>query len=68
TAPGHTGANPHSKANAAPHLAMTIAEAEIAMVPNDTVEVTGDAADALGELIEAIEDLDDVQKVYTNAG
>jgi transcriptional/translational regulatory protein YebC/TACO1 len=38
------------------------------MVPNDTVDVTGEAADALGELIEAIEDLDDVQKVYTNAG
>ena len=67
-APAHSGPNPHSKANASPNLSITIAEAEIAMVPNDTVDVTGEAADALGELIEAIEDLDDVQKVYTNAG
>lgn len=45
-----------------------IAEAEIAMVPNDVVEVTGDNAETLTELMDAIEDLDDVQKVYTNAG
>ncbi|MBY0114122.1 MAG: YebC/PmpR family DNA-binding transcriptional regulator [Phycisphaerales bacterium] len=49
-------------------IALTISEAEIAMVPNDYVEVTGESAEALTELIDAIEDLDDVQKVYTNAG
>lgn len=47
---------------------LTIAEAEIAMVPNDTMEVSGEAAASLTELMDAIEDLDDVQKVYTNAG
>lgn len=47
---------------------IAIAEAEIAMVPNESVEVTGEAAESLGDLIDAIEDLDDVQKVYTNAG
>ncbi|MBX3389371.1 MAG: YebC/PmpR family DNA-binding transcriptional regulator [Phycisphaeraceae bacterium] len=47
---------------------VSIAEAEIAMVPADTVEVAGEHADKLSELIDAIEELDDVQKVYTNAG
>ena len=67
-APAHTGANPHAKASTSAASTITIAEAEIAMVPSDSVEVRGEAADTLGELIEAIEDLDDVQKVYTNAG
>lgn len=47
---------------------IAITEAEIAMVPNELVEVTGPNADSLAELIDAIEDLDDIQKVYTNAG
>ncbi|MBS0191871.1 MAG: YebC/PmpR family DNA-binding transcriptional regulator [Phycisphaerales bacterium] len=47
---------------------LKIAEAEIAMVANDSVTVSGEAAEELSELIDAIEDLDDVQKVYTNAG
>lgn len=47
---------------------VAIAEAEIAMVPNETIEVSGKNAETLSELMDAIEDLDDVQKVYTNAG
>lgn len=46
---------------------MAISEAELAMVPGDTVAVTGENAQTLIDLVDAIEDLDDVQKVYTNA-
>jgi len=46
---------------------VTIAEAGIAMVPAEHVAVTGQNATTVVELIDAIEDLDDVQKVYTNA-
>lgn len=41
-------------------------ESELAMVPKTTVPVAGPDADALLKLIEAIEDLDDVQKVWAN--
>lgn len=44
-----------------------IEEAEIAKIPNDQVEVRGDDARKLMNLIEALEDNDDVQKVHTNA-
>jgi len=40
--------------------------AELAMVPKNTVNVKGDDAKALFKLLEAIEDLDDVQKVWAN--
>jgi YebC/PmpR family DNA-binding regulatory protein len=43
-----------------------IAEAELAMVPKNTVNVKGDDAKGLFKLLEAIEDLDDVQKVWAN--
>ena len=43
-----------------------IAEAELAMVPKNTVNVAGDDAKTLFKLLEAIEDLDDVQKVWAN--
>ena len=43
------------------------AEAEIAMVPRNTVPVTNkDEIASLFKLIEALEDLDDVQKVWGN--
>ncbi|HEY4306420.1 MAG TPA: YebC/PmpR family DNA-binding transcriptional regulator [Gemmatimonadaceae bacterium] len=45
---------------------VTIAEAELAMVPKNTVDVKGDDAKSLFKLLEAIEDLDDVQKVWAN--
>jgi YebC/PmpR family DNA-binding regulatory protein len=44
-----------------------IEQAEIGMIPQDRVAVAGDAATQVMELIERLEDLDDVQKVYTNA-
>jgi len=41
--------------------------AELAMVPKNTVNVSGADADMLVKLLDLLEDLDDVQKVYTNA-
>jgi transcriptional/translational regulatory protein YebC/TACO1 len=41
-------------------------EAELAMVPKTTVMVTGDDVESLLKLIESIEELDDVQKVWAN--
>jgi len=41
-------------------------EAELTMVPKNTVKVEGDAVKDVLKLIEALEDLDDVQKVWAN--
>jgi len=41
-------------------------EAELAMVPKNTVKVEGKDAQALLRLIEALEELDDVSKVFSN--
>ena len=42
-------------------------EAELAMVPRTTVPVSGrDNIEALFKLIDALEELDDVQKVWAN--
>ncbi|HEY9227282.1 MAG TPA: YebC/PmpR family DNA-binding transcriptional regulator [Gemmatimonadaceae bacterium] len=43
-----------------------IAEAELAMVPKNTVQVAGKDAESLFKLLETIEELDDVQKVWAN--
>jgi len=40
--------------------------AEIAWLPENTIEVEGEAAEKLLALIERLEDLDDVQNVYAN--
>lgn len=45
---------------------LTITEAQIAMVPQNRVEVRGEAAKEILALIESLEELDDVQKVYAN--
>lgn len=42
------------------------AEAELAMLPKTTVTVSGGDVETLLKLIESIEDLDDVQKVWAN--
>ena len=42
-------------------------DAELAMIPKTEVKVEGPAAEQLVKLLELLEDLDDVQKVYTNA-
>jgi YebC/PmpR family DNA-binding regulatory protein len=41
-------------------------ESELAMVPKSTVPVTGESVVQLFKLIEALEELDDVQKVWAN--
>jgi len=46
---------------------LTIADAQIAMVPDTFSGVSGDKAKLIENLVEALEDLDDVQKVFTNA-
>ncbi len=40
--------------------------AEIAMIPQNTVVVSGQEQELLEKLIDGLEDLDDVQEVYTN--
>lgn len=46
---------------------VTILDAQLSMVPDETVRVAGEVAQQVAELIEALEDLDDVQKVWSNA-
>lgn len=45
---------------------VTVAEAELAMVPKSSVKVEGKDAETLLRLIESLEELDDVQKVWAN--
>jgi YebC/PmpR family DNA-binding regulatory protein len=45
---------------------LPIAEAELAMVPKTMVKVEGKEAESLLKLIESLEELDDVQKVWAN--
>jgi YebC/PmpR family DNA-binding regulatory protein len=45
---------------------LKVAEAELAMVPKNTVHVEGKDAEAVLKLIESLEELDDVQKVWAN--
>ena len=42
-------------------------DAELKYVPNTTVPVEGDNAEKLEKLLDAIDDLDDVTAVHTNA-
>jgi len=46
---------------------LPIANAALGFVPETFVAVTGEHATLISNLIDALEDLDDVQKVYTNA-
>jgi YebC/PmpR family DNA-binding regulatory protein len=45
---------------------IAVVEAELAMVPKNTVKVEGKDAESLLKLLDTIEDLDDVQKVWGN--
>ena len=45
---------------------ITPASAEVAMVPQNYVKLTGDQAKQMLRLIEALEEHDDVQHVYAN--
>jgi len=46
---------------------LTIEEAEVRMIPQNTVAVTGKDAQQVIKLIDALEENDDVQNVYSNA-
>lgn len=46
---------------------VAVASAEVVMRPNNTVEIEGSQARTLLRLIESLEELDDVQRVFTNA-
>jgi YebC/PmpR family DNA-binding regulatory protein len=56
----------HSVRTALAGRSLTIVEAELAMVPKNTVHVEGKDAEAVLKLIESLEELDDVQKVWAN--
>jgi YebC/PmpR family DNA-binding regulatory protein len=56
----------HAVQTALKNKGVAVAEAELAMVPKNTVQIAGKDAEALFKLIETIEDLDDVQKVWAN--
>lgn len=45
---------------------MPLKTVEVAMIPQNTVEVTGEQAEQVLKLIDALEDNDDVQNVYGN--
>ena len=44
----------------------TSVNAEVSMVPSTTVELSGSVAESMLGMMEALEDLDDVQNVYAN--
>jgi len=56
----------HAVQSALKNKGVEVVEAELAMVPKNTVQVAGKDAEALFKLLETIEDLDDVQKVWAN--
>lgn len=56
----------HSVRAALEERGLTIVESELAMVPRSTVPVTGEDVGTLLRLVESIEELDDVQKVWGN--
>src|ERR1041385_8840117 len=61
-----TPAEFHAVQSALKAKGVEVAEAELAMVPKNTVKVNGKDAEGLLKLLETLEDLDDVQKVWAN--
>lgn len=57
----------HEVQDAMKEAGVAFAEAELTMVPQNTVAVAGDDAGKLLKLLDALDDLDDIQKVHTNA-
>lgn len=57
----------HEVQDAMKEAGVTFTEAELTMVPQNTVAVAGDDAGKLLKLLDALDDLDDIQKVHTNA-
>ncbi|MEP6780835.1 MAG: YebC/PmpR family DNA-binding transcriptional regulator, partial [Gemmatimonadaceae bacterium] len=58
--------NLHSVKEGLQKKGYTVTDAELAWVPKNNVKVEGASADALLKLLEALEELDDVQKVDAN--
>lgn len=56
----------HAVRDALEKAGLTIAEAELAWVPQSTVRVEGETATQLVKLLDALDELDDVQKVDAN--
>ena len=56
----------HAVRTALEERGISIVEAELAMIPKNTVHVAGKDAETLLRLLEELEDLDDVQKVWAN--
>ena len=56
----------HAVKSALESRGFAIAEAELAMIPKNTVKVEGKSAESLLKLLEELEELDDVQKVWAN--
>jgi YebC/PmpR family DNA-binding regulatory protein len=61
-----TPADFHQVISALGAKGITVKESELAMVPKNTVTIAGKDAEALLKLLEELEDLDDVQKVWAN--
>jgi YebC/PmpR family DNA-binding regulatory protein len=57
----------HSVREALERAGIAIASAELTRVPKAEVSVSGREAEKLIKLLEALEEIDDVQKVYSNA-
>jgi len=47
---------------------LTVTSAELQYVPNNTIPVEGETAEKLEKLLDAVDELDDVVAVHTNAG
>src|SRR5262249_49451248 len=56
----------HAVQSALKAKGVEVLEAELAMVPKNTVQIGGKEAESLLKLLETIEELDDVQKVWAN--
>jgi len=49
------------------NASIAIADAEVTMLPQNYARITGKDAEQMIKLMDALDDNDDVQKVYTNA-
>ena len=57
----------HTVQDAIKAAGIEIKEAELTMVAANEIAIAGKDADSLLKLLDTLEDLDDVQKVHTNA-
>ena len=57
----------HALTKAFEAAGITVASSEVEYIPTNISELSGSAAESVQKLIDALEDLDDVQEVYTNA-